>query len=428
MNSNKQSYYYNKNKLKDILYKNNEENKELDYIKELLSLNDYKFTKNLTREEEIEEEIEEKEEYLIKEIEVREEYLVKEIEVREEYLVKEIEEREYLIKEIEEKEEYLIKEIEEKEEYLIKEIEEREEYLIKEIEEEKEYSLKEIEEENNPYISVTSFEYQQSKETIQTKLKLEQSKGPFNSCYEKIYDNKGLIKIDKEIFILIIKLYEFLENNIYNMLITEIMLFLPTKLKKIFYYFENFELPFIENFNWNGQYFYDIIDIKEIINQLDNGLGIRQTNYVRINSFGKIFQTDRSPLQPYSPLRPKKIYDNYENYENFYNTNMEEKTKEFLNSLNNKTEERDERNEEKDYDYKNHQEIIVDTFGNPHPINSTRKDVIISNNTYNEDETDDSIEELDENSSEFSFEELNEVSDIESVTTTDGSNTEWRLI
>ncbi|PKK79837.1 hypothetical protein RhiirC2_704719 [Rhizophagus irregularis] len=378
--------------------------------------------------EEIEEEIEEKEEYLIKEIEVREEYLVKEIEVREEYLVKEIEEREYLIKEIEEKEEYLIKEIEEKEEYLIKEIEEREEYLIKEIEEEKEYSLKEIEEENNPYISVTSFEYQQSKETIQTKLKLEQSKGPFNSCYEKIYDNKGLIKIDKEIFILIIKLYEFLENNIYNMLITEIMLFLPTKLKKIFYYFENFELPFIENFNWNGQYFYDIIDIKEIINQLDNGLGIRQTNYVRINSFGKIFQTDRSPLQPYSPLRPKKIYDNYENYENFYNTNMEEKTKEFLNSLNNKTEERDERNEEKDYDYKNHQEIIVDTFGNPHPINSTRKDVIISNNTYNEDETDDSIEELDENSSEFSFEELNEVSDIESVTTTDGSNTEWRLI
>ncbi|CAB4415405.1 unnamed protein product [Rhizophagus irregularis] len=69
-----------------------------------------------------------------------------------------------------------------------------------------------------------------------------------------------------------------------------------------------------------------------------------------------------------------------------------------------------------------------DTFGNPHQINSTRKDVIISNNTYNEDETDDSIEELDENSSEFSFEELNEVSDIESVTTTDGSNTEWRLI
>ncbi|CAB4415406.1 unnamed protein product [Rhizophagus irregularis] len=67
-------------------------------------------------EEEIEEEIEEKEEYSIKEIEEREEYLVKEIEVREEYLVKEIEEREeYLIKEIEEREEYLIKEIEEKE-------------------------------------------------------------------------------------------------------------------------------------------------------------------------------------------------------------------------------------------------------------------------------------------------------------------------
>lgn len=370
MNSNEQSYYYNETKLKDILYINNEENKELDYIKELLSLNDYELTKYLTREEEIEEDIEE-----------------------------------------------------EKKEYSIKEIKE----------EEKEYSIKEIEE-NNPYISVTSFEYQQSKETIQTKLKLEQSKGPFNSCYEKIYDNKGLIKIDKEIFILIIKLYEFLENNIYNMLITEIILSLPIKLKKILYYFENFELPFIENFKWNGQYFYDIIDIKEIIYQLDNGLGIRKTNYVRINSFGKIFQTDRSPLQPYSPLRPKKIYyDDYENYENFYNTSMEEnieqKTKDFLNSLNNKTE---ERNEEKDYDYKNHREIIkVDTFGNPYPINSTRKDIIISNNAFNgdnEDETDGSIEELDENSSEFSFEELNEVSDIESVTTTDGPNTEWRLI
>ncbi|GBB98161.1 hypothetical protein RclHR1_03150024 [Rhizophagus clarus] len=336
-----QSYYFKENKLKNILI-NKEEKKD---IKELLSLNDFEFTKDLTREE--------------------------------------------------------------------------------------------IEEENNPYISVTSFEYQQSQETIQTKLKLEQSTGPFNPCYEEIYDNIGLIKIDKEIFMSIIELYEFLENNIYiNPLLSEINLFLPKKLGRILYYFEHFELPFIENFKWNGQYFYDVIDIKEIINQLDNGLGISQTNYVRINSFGKIFQTDRSPLQPYSPSRPKKVYDdvNYESYEIFcsdYNIsmegNIEQKIKDFLNSSCNKIEERSE-----DYDYKNHREVIeVDTFGSPHPLNATRKNVIISNNVFNgdsEDETDGSIEELDEISSEFSFEDLNEVSDTESVTTTDGSITEWRLI
>jgi hypothetical protein len=159
--------------------------------------------------------------------------------------------------------------------------------------------------------------------------------------------------------------------------------------------------------------------------------------YVRINSFGKNFKTDRSPLQPYSPLRPKKVYyedfdyENYENYENFYSNyyinmeeNIEQKTKDFLNSLNNKSEEKN--------DCKNHQEVIeVDTFGNLHPLNSTQKNVIINNNAFNgdsEDETDGSIEELDENLSEFSFEDLNEVSDIESVATTDDTNTEWRLI
>ena len=101
--------------------------------------------------------------------------------------------------------------------------------------------------------------------------------------------------------------------------------------------------------------------------------------------------------------------------------NVEQETKDFLNSLAKESEDEDE----DQYD-KNHQEVIedTDTFGNPRPLNATRK-FGLTNNLFNGSETDSSIEELDGNVSEFSFEELNEVSDIESVTTTD---TEWRLV
>src|ERR1043165_7315062 len=113
------------------------------------------------------------------------------------------------------------------------------------------------EEEEIPYISVTSFKYQQSQETIQTTLELEQSTGPFDLCYKEIYDDKGFIKIDEKTFMLIIKLYEFLENNIYTMLSSELAMILPKKLEIIFNYIKNFETVFTENFKWNGQYFYD---------------------------------------------------------------------------------------------------------------------------------------------------------------------------
>ena len=50
-----------------------------------------------------------------------------------------------------------------------------------------------------------------------------------------------------KIFMLIIKFYEFLENNYYNTLTSEINMILPKKLEIIFNYFENFEIPIVQH-------------------------------------------------------------------------------------------------------------------------------------------------------------------------------------
>src|SRR5581483_11262633 len=98
--------------------------------------------------------------------------------------------------------------------------------------------------------------------------------------------------------------------------------------------------------------------------------------------------------------------------------NIEQETKDFLNSL---ADESEMENEEKDQDDKNHDVIDVDTFGNPRSLDVTRRS-ILTNHVFNGNEPDGSIEEFDGNVSEFSFEELSEMSDIESITTTDSNN------
>ncbi|CAG8509956.1 6833_t:CDS:2, partial [Ambispora leptoticha] len=107
----------------------------------------------------------------------------------------------------------------------------------------------------------------------QTELHKKDATGNFAELYHHFYTKDGFVR-DLSAFVNLEQLVIFLERNIHT-LASEVTVLLPSIIELVVKYVPAFEIVFVENYNFNGNQFYGIINVAELLNDLDAGLGVR---------------------------------------------------------------------------------------------------------------------------------------------------------
>ncbi|CAI2165814.1 3540_t:CDS:2 [Funneliformis geosporum] len=246
-----------------------------------------------------------------------------------------------------------------------------------------------------------------TKEYIRTQLNESDSKGPFYSFYPQIYNSNRLV-IFEESFSYLRQLYEFCDDSS-TKLASNVTSVLAGLIALLNVQLDGFDIPFIEHHKWNGSNFYGSIDIGTLLDHLDEGLGISTAEFVFYNrddngsSFIKTgrsvlqcgYRKTRSKLKPFDTPSPQTLLNNNELRHAVLDVDAERETQLFLESL---------AAEEQEENYTDHEDETYNRY--------IRK-------SYNE--TDDDLI----HSEESSFDEVDDVSDIESVVTDSTVEEDW---
>ncbi|CAG8522396.1 8301_t:CDS:2 [Funneliformis mosseae] len=278
---------------------------------------------------------------------------------------------------------------------------------------------------NNPSNEYFSPPIDFTVEYIRTELRESDSKGPFSSFYPQIYNNNGLV-VYEEPFNYLIQLFEFCNNSSTKLAsnVTSVLTGLVTLLNV---QLDGFDIPFIEHHKWNGSNFYGSIDVATLLDHLDEGLGISSTEYVfydRADNGSSFIRTGRSVLncdfrktygKPKSTANtpsPQTLLDNNELRHAVLDADAERETQLFLEFL-------AEDDQDNDIDHAD------ENPGTGFDSTTTAVRCISKPSAGGMDsETDDDLI----HSEESAFEEIDDVSDIESVLTDSTIEEDWHSV